>query len=156
VKDYLSRKGVPFVEKDVSKDRAAAQEMMRKTRQMGVPVIAIDDQVVVGFDRRQLDQLLAQAQNAPVSLGLKVADAATIAQKQGGGPSSGAYVGAVTPGSPGAVAGLQPGDVLTAISGRTVGGADDVSGILATLAHGQRVEIVYLRGGQVMRAAATL
>lgn len=156
MKDYLSRKGVPFVEKDVSKDRAAAQEMMRKTRQMGVPVITVGEQVVVGFNRPMLDQLLTQAQDEPVSLGLKVADAASIAQKQGGGPTSGAYVGAAAPGSPGALAGLQPGDVLTAIAGRTVAGAEDVSRILATLARGQRVEIVYLRGGQVMRAATTL
>jgi hypothetical protein len=36
-----------------------AMEMVAKSKQMGVPVITVDDQVVVGFDQRKLDQLLA-------------------------------------------------------------------------------------------------
>ena len=40
-------------------DRDAAREMIEKSKQMGVPVIIIDDEVVVGFDQAKLDELLA-------------------------------------------------------------------------------------------------
>ena len=44
VKEFLSRRGLKFTEYDVSRDRAAADEMIRKSGQMGVPVIIVDDQ----------------------------------------------------------------------------------------------------------------
>jgi glutaredoxin-like YruB-family protein len=50
-KGFLSQRGVKFTEYDVSMDRAAADEVIRKSGRMEVPVITIDDQVVVGFDR---------------------------------------------------------------------------------------------------------
>jgi len=58
-KDYLSRKGVPFVEHNVAQDRDAAKEMIKKSGQMGVPVISIDGEVVVGFNQILLDRLLS-------------------------------------------------------------------------------------------------
>ena len=58
-KDYLSRKGVPFVEHNVAQDRDAAKEMIKKSGQMGVPVIIIDGEVVVGFNQILLDRLLS-------------------------------------------------------------------------------------------------
>ena len=45
---------------DVSKDREKAKEMIQKSGQMGVPVITIDDQVVVGFNQSKLDELLSE------------------------------------------------------------------------------------------------
>ncbi|MFQ5875827.1 MAG: glutaredoxin family protein [Dehalococcoidia bacterium] len=63
VKEFLSRRGVKFIEYDVSVDRAAADEMIRKSGQMGVPVITVADQVVVGFDRARLEHLLANSGN---------------------------------------------------------------------------------------------
>jgi len=59
-KDYLSQKGIPFVDRDVAQDRNAAKEMIEKSGQMGVPVITINDEVVVGFNQTLLDQLLSQ------------------------------------------------------------------------------------------------
>ena len=60
VKHYLDQKGISYVEHNVVEDEKAAQEMMRKTKQMGVPVIVIDDdEIVVGFDQTLLDKLLA-------------------------------------------------------------------------------------------------
>ena len=58
-KEYLSKKGVSFTEYDVAKDREKAKEMIEKSKQMGVPVIIVDDQVTVGFNQSQLDSLLA-------------------------------------------------------------------------------------------------
>jgi glutaredoxin 3 len=60
VKEYLSKKGIPFTEYDVAASREKAMEMVQKTRQMGVPVIVIDDKdIVIGFDQPKLDKLLA-------------------------------------------------------------------------------------------------
>ena len=58
-KQYLNQKGIPFTEHDVSVDRAAAQEMVSKTGQMAVPVIIVNGQTVIGFNRPLLDDLLA-------------------------------------------------------------------------------------------------
>ena len=58
-KDYLSRKGIPFVDRDVAADRDAASEMIQKSGQMGVPVITVDGEVVVGFNQTLLDKLLS-------------------------------------------------------------------------------------------------
>jgi len=44
----------------VAKDREKAQEMIQKSGQMGVPVISVDGEVVVGFDQALLDKLLSQ------------------------------------------------------------------------------------------------
>lgn len=56
-KDYLNNKGVAYVEKNVSTDMEARKELMENGF-MGVPVIYVDDEVIHGFDRRRLDELL--------------------------------------------------------------------------------------------------
>jgi glutaredoxin-like YruB-family protein len=58
-KQYLARRGVPFTEIDVEADEAAARDVIARTGQRGVPVIAIGADLIVGFQRRQLDALLA-------------------------------------------------------------------------------------------------
>jgi glutaredoxin-like YruB-family protein len=58
-KDYLKQKGVKFTEYNVAANRKKAEEMIRKTRQMGVPVIDINGKIIVGFDKTKLDKLLA-------------------------------------------------------------------------------------------------
>ena len=50
-KDYLTEKGISFSDVDVSVDRKAAEEMVEKTGQMGVPVLDIDGTVIIGFDK---------------------------------------------------------------------------------------------------------
>ena len=57
-KAYLRQRRVPFREVDVSRDAAAARDLVRRSGQMGVPVIEIDGRPVVGFDRPQIDRLL--------------------------------------------------------------------------------------------------
>ncbi|MBN2483500.1 MAG: glutathione S-transferase N-terminal domain-containing protein [Candidatus Omnitrophica bacterium] len=57
-KEYLSGKGVPYTDIDVSSDDAARKEMVEVSGQMGVPVLVIDTQVVVGFDKNRIDSLL--------------------------------------------------------------------------------------------------
>lgn len=61
VKTYLMERGVQFEEYDVSADKEKAREMMAKSRQRGVPVIDIDGTVIVGFDRRRIDEALSRS-----------------------------------------------------------------------------------------------
>ena len=85
-------------EKDVAEDRAAAYEMLRKTGQTGVPVILVNDEVVIGFDRPRLELLLAKRAEGKRSFGLGIADASRIAQRQGAVPVFGAFAGRVAVG----------------------------------------------------------
>lgn len=57
-KEYLSKKGIKYTEINVAADRDKAQEMVQKSGQMGVPVILVDEQVVIGFNQPMLDKLL--------------------------------------------------------------------------------------------------
>lgn len=57
-KRYLRERGIPFKEVDVSRDPAAARDMVRRSGQSGVPVIDIGGKIVVGFDRAKIDRLL--------------------------------------------------------------------------------------------------
>ena len=59
-KEYLSQKGITYTEHDVAKDGDKAREMIQKSGQMGVPVIIIGDEIVVGFNQAKLDELLAE------------------------------------------------------------------------------------------------
>jgi glutaredoxin 3 len=57
-KRYLRERGIKFREVDVSRDPAAARDMVRRSGQQGVPVIDIGGRIVVGFDRPKIDRLL--------------------------------------------------------------------------------------------------
>ena len=56
-KDYLSSKGVQYIEKDVETDQEARQELMQKGI-TAVPVIKIEEELIVGFDKDRIDELL--------------------------------------------------------------------------------------------------
>ena len=84
VKEFLSQKGIGFKEHDVSRDRAAAQELVDRTGQMGVPVTVIDGQIIIGFDRARLEQALnMEQQRERHSFGAAIADASKITARQG-------------------------------------------------------------------------
>ena len=57
-KQFLEENNIQFESIDVSTNQAAAQEMISKSGQMGVPVLIIDEQVVVGFDKGKIKKLL--------------------------------------------------------------------------------------------------
>ena len=57
-KDYLKKNKIDFKNIDVSKDQQAARDMVRKTGQMGVPVILINNKPIVGFNKPVIDRLL--------------------------------------------------------------------------------------------------
>lgn len=60
-KEYLKENNVPFESFDVSTDREKQMEILDKTGQMGVPVILIDNEVIVGFDKPKIAELLQLA-----------------------------------------------------------------------------------------------
>jgi len=57
-KDFLKENNIEFEAVDVSVDQERAQEMIQKSGQMAVPVIDVDGQIVIGFNKAKLKQLL--------------------------------------------------------------------------------------------------
>jgi glutaredoxin-like YruB-family protein len=57
-KDFFKENNVVFTEHDVSTDAEKRKEMVELTSQMGVPVIRIGDDIVIGFDEPKLRELL--------------------------------------------------------------------------------------------------
>ena len=57
-KNFFKKHNVSYAEKDVSSDQEAAQEMVKKSGQMGVPVIEIDEKIIIGFDKEKIAELL--------------------------------------------------------------------------------------------------
>ncbi|NPV11035.1 MAG: NrdH-redoxin [Ignavibacteria bacterium] len=57
-KRYFREKNIRFTEVDVSRDQKAAMDMYRRTGQMGVPVILINNRPIVGFDVNKINQML--------------------------------------------------------------------------------------------------
>ncbi len=58
LKKFLEENNIDFEEVDISEDKEAAEEMIERTGQMGVPVTEIDGEMVVGFDRDKISKLL--------------------------------------------------------------------------------------------------
>ncbi|MBC7251071.1 MAG: glutaredoxin family protein [Anaerolineae bacterium] len=58
MKEFLSQKGINFVERDVAQDETAIAEL-EQWGVMTTPVTIIDDELVIGFDREKLDALLS-------------------------------------------------------------------------------------------------
>ncbi|PKM70432.1 MAG: NrdH-redoxin [Firmicutes bacterium HGW-Firmicutes-18] len=58
-KDYLKSKGIEFTEKNVSTDMEARKELMGMGY-MGVPIILVDDEVIEGFNKAKLDELIKE------------------------------------------------------------------------------------------------
>jgi S1-C subfamily serine protease len=128
--------------------------MVKLTGQFGVPVIVINNQPVVGFNRERIRELLTSGDvsQKPVHFGLKIADAAKIAPQMGNAPVSGAIIGEVIPGFLGEKAGLKEGDIITGINNVVVQSAADMERALATLQPGNIVTILFLRSGETRKS----
>jgi len=63
-KDYFDKLGVKYEDRDVESDPQYAIEAVSKSGQRGIPVIDIDGEIIVGFDRPKIDALLQARKNA--------------------------------------------------------------------------------------------
>lgn len=152
-RSFLGGLGVSYTEYDVSRDRAAAEEIVKLTGQMGVPVIVVNGEAIIGFDRARLQALLSRGNGSRRQrLGLKVTDASRMARKSGEPPVFGAAVGSVEPSSPGERAGIKAGDIITYINRVRVNNADELEQVVSILTPGSRVPVVFYRGEQANRA----
>ena len=153
VKDFLSQRDISFEERDVSRNSSYAEELVRSTGQMGVPVTIINGQIAVGFDRGRLEQLITQTQAGQrPAFGASIADASKITAKQGSGMIFGAYVGRIRPGSVAERTGLAPGDIITELNMKRIANAGDLENALSTLSSGSHFSLVFLRDNQTMTA----
>jgi glutaredoxin-like YruB-family protein len=57
-KEFFKQNNVKYKEINVEDDEKAAEEMIKKSGQMGVPVIDIDEKIIVGFDRGAIKKAL--------------------------------------------------------------------------------------------------
>jgi putative serine protease PepD len=94
-----------------------------------------------------VSQLLGGGKVEHAFLGVSVQDASS---------RSGARIASVTSGSPAANAGLKTGDVITAVDGRRIAGADDLTSAIAAKQPGDQVSVKYVRGGSTKTASVTL
>ena len=58
VKQFLKENNIAYQDFDVSKDQAKAEEMIQKSGQMGVPVLDIDGEIIIGFDKDAIKHAL--------------------------------------------------------------------------------------------------
>ena len=146
---------MPFVEKNVARDQRAAVEMVRRSGQQGVPVVATDDEVIVGFDQLRLARLAdrhAGPKRPP--LGLMAADAADYLARHQEDPAakagltSGVYVGKIRPGTVAERAGLRPGDVITGLAGKRVRNLAALDQFIDAVRPGEAITASYWRAGE--------
>lgn len=64
-KDFMSEKKIEFKEIDVASDPTAANEMVKVSGQMGVPVIDIEGQIIVGWNKDAIEEALSSAAKKP-------------------------------------------------------------------------------------------
>lgn len=57
-KDFFKKNSVKYTEINVEEDEAAAEEMIEKSGQMGVPVIEINNEIIVGFNKPAIEKAL--------------------------------------------------------------------------------------------------
>jgi len=57
-KDWLKENNIEFEDINVEEDQEAAKEMAEKSGQRGVPVIMVDDEIIIGFNEEKLRELL--------------------------------------------------------------------------------------------------
>lgn len=57
-KDYFRQNGIAFSEYNVASDQRKAEEMVRKSGQMGVPVIDVNGSIIIGFNKPEIERAL--------------------------------------------------------------------------------------------------
>ena len=63
-KEFFAKNNVQYEERNVATDMKAREEMLEKSQQLGVPVIDIDDTIIIGFDKKNLEMALGLGAHA--------------------------------------------------------------------------------------------
>ncbi len=146
---YLDQRGIAHTVRDVTTDPSASAILFGRLGRIAVPALIVDDRMIVGFDPVQLARLLPRpGDGAPVvSFGAGVRSVSRdIARRHGLAATFGVEVGTVREGSPAAVAGVSPGDIIAAIGGYTlVGGAEQFRTAVAARSPGDTMAITVWR-----------
>ena len=146
---------MPFVEKDVAKDYAAAVEMIRLSGQQGVPVTVADGDVILGFDQQKFAKLaekFAGPKRPP--LGILAADAEEYLAKHPDkaenvpAGAKGVYIGKIRPKTVAARAALKPGDIITSFAGKRVRNMAALDQMVETLKAGDQATAKFIRDGE--------
>ncbi len=152
-KEYLKSRNVPFIEKRVDADMDAAREMVQISGQQGVPVVATEREVVVGFDQLRLariaDRFSGPKRPAFGVLGANAEDYfARHPEKRPDAETDikGVFVGQVKPNSVAARAGIQPGDVIQAMANKRVRTMHAMDALMESVKAGDTVSVRVLRG----------
>ncbi|MDZ4247318.1 MAG: PDZ domain-containing protein [Dehalococcoidia bacterium] len=116
----------------------------------------MDDEVVIGFDRGRLQHIIENKIRGKPSFGLKVADATSISLKEKGVPAFGAYVAGVKDGSLATKMGLQTGDIITELNMQPIRNSKDIETAMVRLSRGSRIQIIFQRGGNILKAEGIL
>jgi S1-C subfamily serine protease len=138
----------------------AAIEMIRRTGQQGVPVVAAGDEVIVGFDQLRLARL-AERYAGPKRppLGLMAADAADYLARHPDDPAAhagqtaGVYVGRIRPGTVAEKAGLKAGDVIVGLAGKRVRNMTALDQMIDAVRPGDQVAVDYWRAGENLKGS---
>lgn len=152
-KEYLRSRNVPFKDVDVSRDIDAARQMVQISGQQGVPVVATDQEVIVGFDQLRLariaDRFTGNKRPAFGVLGANADDYfARHPEKAPSGDTDikGVFVGQVKPHSVAQKAGIRPGDVIQALANKRVRNMSTLDQLMSSVKAGDHVSVRVLRG----------
>ncbi|HYA00062.1 MAG TPA: PDZ domain-containing protein [Candidatus Binatia bacterium] len=125
---YLDQRGVEHRVRDVLTDPSASAILLGRVGRVSVPAFQIGERLLLGFDPVQLARYLPrlEGESGPsVSFGAGVRTVTrSIASGRGLPATYGVEVGPVRDGSPAAVAGVRPGDIITAIGAYTLTGGE--------------------------------
>ena len=137
----------------MARDYDAAMEMIKRSGQQGVPVIAPEEEVIGGFDQARLGRIAGKyAGPRRPPLGLLAADAEGYLARHPEAATvpagtKGVYVGKVRPNTVAERAGLRPGDIIVGLAGKRIHRMTTLDQLVDTVAAGQAVPVRFLRDG---------
>ena len=150
---WLDQRKVAYEARNIEQDVEAATAIFQRAGRVVVPTILLGDKMIVGYDPVQLARFLPAGGDDPeqpgVSFGAAVRTVSAEVARAAGLPAAfGVEVGPVKEGSPAALAGIETGDVISAIGSYTItGGADQFRTAVAARKPGDVMSLTVWHGG---------
>lgn len=165
---YAGQQYVPFIQTDVAINRGNSGGPLLDTRGQAVGInsqifsnsggyMGVSFAIPIDTAMNVVNQLKRSGRVSRGMLGVTLQPLSTDAARSFGLPDArGALVSGVQPGSPGEKAGLQPGDVIRAVDGRSIGESSEVPPLIGAMAPGTRVQLEVMRDGRSRTVTTTL